>query len=104
MNQRTPSTLDPVGLGFYADIYRALGRVLSPREVDELELWQIGALLGVDRSEESSDPIDRLAAEIDSKRDSLARRAKPAEPLPEPVKGMVDVTAQMVRDMGLDLG
>lgn len=66
-----------------------------------MELWQIGALLGVDRQEQADDPIDRLAAEVEAKKDSLARRAGIQPELEGERPPIVDVTAQIMAEMGI---
>lgn len=64
MANRPSSVLDGIGWAFYADLYRALASVMSPSEADEQELWQIGALLGVDRKEPGDDVLGRIASSI----------------------------------------
>jgi hypothetical protein len=80
---RPPSSLDAVGFTFYADLYRACAGLMSPVEVDECELWQIGALLGIDRKETADDELARIAASIPQG------------------EGPVDVTAQVMASMNL---
>lgn len=80
---RPNSVLDGIGFTFYADLYRALAPVMSPSEADEQELWQIGAILGVDRKEPSDDGLARIVA---------AQAGG---------EGPVDVTAQVLASMGL---
>lgn len=67
----------------YADLYRAVASVMSPAEVDECELWQILALLGIDRKGDADDPLARIAESV-PKGD-----------------GPVDVTAQVMAAQGI---
>jgi hypothetical protein len=85
----------------FADLYRALAPIMSPAEVDECELWQLAVLLGRDRPEEASD-IDQLAARIENEKEGLIERARKSGTLREEAPaGPVDVTAEIMRSMGI---
>lgn len=99
LDARPPSALDDLALSLFADLYKALAVVMSPAEADECELWQLAALLGMDRQVVSADPLDRYAAEIEATRE-LARQAGIPDVKPPPV----DVTAQMAKSLGIDFG
>lgn len=90
----------------YAELYRAFAGVLTPMEVDGCEMWQLAALLGMDRKAAASDdPIERLAARVESEKDALARRAGKV-PNSQPVvegDGPVDMTAQIQAQMGIQV-
>lgn len=104
LDARPESPLDSLGLTKYADLYAALRGFLTPAQADECELWQIVAVLGRHRRVESDDPIDRLADRIETEKEALARRAaKLSNPQPEvePSGGPVDMTEQIMRNMGI---
>lgn len=55
---RPPAALDGTRLDLYAPLYRACAQLHIPAtQVDELELWQIAATLGVDMHDQ--DDADR---------------------------------------------
>lgn len=99
------STLAEFWLEDYADLYRAFAGVMTPTEVDGCEMWQLASLLGMDRKAGASDdPIERLAARVESEKDALARRAAKlpnAQPQLEASEGPVDMTAQVMAQMGI---
>lgn len=101
LDSRPQSSLDDLALTLFADLYRALAMVMSPAEADDCELWQLAALLGMDRQVVSVDPIDRVAADIEAQREQLARQAGVE---PSGVKPPLDVTAQMAASLGIDFG
>ena len=79
---------------------------MSPAEADECELWQLAVLLGRDRPEADPDSeIDKLAARIEANREGLIERARAAGTLrdesTETPAGPVDVTAEIMRSMGI---
>lgn len=104
LDNRPESLLEEVWLSIFADLYRALAPIMSPAEADECELWQLGALLGLDRPTESGSDLDRLAARVEAEKESLRERAEKAgkflskEPDPE---GPRDMTAEIMRQMGI---
>ena len=64
----------------FASLYRELGKIgLSPDQVDGLEVWEAGALLGADEPEQTSSSSPG--------RDLIAQRykaMKEGRPMPEP--------------------
>lgn len=100
------SSLAEFWLEDYADLYRAFAGVMTPTEVDGCEMWQLAALLGMDRKAGASDdPIERLAARVESEKESLARRAAKAGNVQPQVEGEgpVDMTAQIQAAMGIQV-
>lgn len=99
LDARPPSTLDDLALSLFADLYKALAVVMSPAEADECELWQLAALLGMDRQVVTPDPLGQFASVIEANRE-LSRQAGVADVKPP----TVDVTAQMAASLGIDFG
>jgi len=96
------SVLDEVSLAGFADLYRALAPLMTPAEADEHELWQLAALLGLDRPHpRPGSDLDRLAARVEAEKESLRLRAgtgpSPSSEVAEPV----DVTERIMRSMGI---
>lgn len=77
--------------------------VMSPAEADECELWQLAALLGSDRPAEGESELDRLAARVEAEKESLRERAEKMGTLRDgsAPSGPVDVTAEIMRSMGI---
>lgn len=106
LDSRPSSPLDDLWLGGFADLYRALAGIMSPAEADDCELWQLAALLGADRQIQSDDPVDRIAARLESEKSSLGERAARlpnAKPQVETVEEPVDMTQEVMRSMGITL-
>jgi hypothetical protein len=92
---RPPSKLDGIGWRGEAELYRVLLRVgIPPPVADEMELWQLGAVLGAD--EDRAEGVD--AALWERERDSLPARAAAIR---EPEQ---DITAQVMAQMGITPG
>ncbi len=71
IESRPPSKLDDIGWNADAELYRVLLKVgITPPTADEMELWQLGAVLGA--HEERAEGID--ADLWERERDSLAGR------------------------------
>lgn len=52
----------------YSQLYRALLPVMSPSQVDDCELWQIAALLGVDEQVDADLDLGPSPSELDERR------------------------------------
>jgi hypothetical protein len=69
---------------------------ITPTEADEMELWQIGALLGADLPSEGIDP------ELwERERGTLVERAAAIRAMHETPE-MVDVTDTIMKQMGIE--
>lgn len=82
-----PGPLDGTPLQLDADLYLAVARAglsISPADLDRCEAWQVAALLGLHRPEETADGTGRP---VRSNRDLIAERMRHARgegPKPEP--------------------
>ena len=100
-----------MGLTPIADLYRVLAPIMSPAEADECEIWQLAVLLGDVRAEDGDDTPpssleERVAAEqenLKARLDAAGRgvRREEAPPSDEKPTGPVDVTADIMRQMGI---
>ena len=92
---RPPSKLDDIGWTGDAELYRVLLRVgITPPIADEMELWQLGAVLGAHESREEGIDADLWERE----RDSLAGRAAAIRGEP------TDITDMVMSQMGINPG
>ncbi len=103
VENRPPTKLDAIGWSADAELYRVLLKVgITPLIADEMELWQLGAVLGA--HEDRTEGID--ADLWDRERDSLTERAaviRSDEPTEErEIDTEVDITAQIARQMGVE--
>lgn len=78
---------------------------MSPAEVDECEIWQLAVLLGADTEEEDGvlSIEERVMSEADQLKARLAAAGKGVrqETSVEPADGPRDVTAEIMRSMGI---
>ena len=97
MENRPPSKLDDIGWNADAELYRVLLKVgITPPIGDEMELWQLGAVLGA--HEDRTQGID--ADLWERERDSLADRAAAIRgDREEGAEAEVDITAQVMAAM-----
>ena len=98
MENRPPSKLDDIGWTGDAELYRVLLKVgITPPVADEMELWQLGAVLGA--HENRAEGID--ADLWERERDSLAGRAAA-------IRGddseEVDITDMVMSQMRINTG
>ena len=117
MESRGPSPLDELGLRHIYDLYTTLAPLVSPVVANEMELWEIAAILGVDASVPEHINLDeRLATEATPEqmahriatskikpRRSNKDTIEPTVDVPEPKPGVevVDMTEQVMRQMGI---
>jgi hypothetical protein len=111
IENRPPSKLDDIGWNADAELYRVLLKVgITPPTADEMELWQLGAVLGA--HEARAEGIDPELWERE--RDSLAGRAaairgaeimerRRAEGIGRPTEE-TDITAQVMAAMKINTG
>lgn len=114
---RAPSNLDDLGLRHIYDLYGVLAGKMTPTEANESELWELAAVLGVDAGVADIPNLDERL-EREATPEQLARRAataklrprrsnlEPGDPtigLPElkPREEVVDMTAQVMKQMGI---
>lgn len=73
------------GLQYLADTYEALQllRGISPREADELEIWEVAVLLGVGKEEKKEDGSPSSPGRYDHLHKRL-RHSRGEGPKPEP--------------------
>jgi hypothetical protein len=102
IENRPPSKLDEIGWNADAKLYRVLLRIgITPPIADEMELWQLGAVLGA--HEDRTEGID--ADLWEQNRDSLAGRAAAIrERRGEPVEEETDITDMVMSQMGIKPG
>ena len=117
MDVRAPSNLDDLGLRHIYDLYTVLAGRMTPTEINESELWELAAVLGVDPGvADVPDLEERLAKEATP--EQMARRIAAAKvkprrsnadpvdmpidpPEPKPVVEVVDMTETVMRQMGI---
>ena len=116
MDARGPSPLDELGLRHIYDLYTTLAPLVSPVVANEMELWEIAAILGVDASVPEHINLDERLA-VEATPEQMARRVasskikprrsnkEPADPdIPEPERKdqeVVDMTEQVMKQMGI---
>ena len=116
MDARGPSPLDELGLRHIYDLYTTLAPLVSPVVANEMELWEIAAILGVDASIPEHINLDERLA-IEATPEQMAHRvatsrikprrssndpADPTIPLPEPKdQEVVDMTDMVMKQMGI---
>lgn len=81
---------------------------MSPAQADECELWQLAVLLGNDTAEEDELPGQSLEERVIAEQEDLKARMAAAgrgvrqeAPPDEPETGPKDVTAEIMRQMGI---
>lgn len=82
---------------------------MSPAQADECELWQLAVLLGNDTAEEDEAPGQSLEERVIAEQENLKARMAAAgrgvrqqtPPTEEAPTGPVDVTAEIMRQMGI---
>jgi len=95
IDNRPPSKLDDIGWTGDAELYRVLLQVgITPPVADEMELWQLGAVLGA--HEDRTEGID--ADLWERERGSLAGRAAAIRGEP------TDLTDMVMSQMGINTG
>ena len=107
-----PSSLDEIGYRGDAELFRVLRQLaITPNDANEMELWEIGVLLGADLPQRPG--IDE--EQFDKEKDTLGERAERArqrgiraepEPPPEaePATEELDITDRVMRQMGITPG
>lgn len=114
---RSPSRLDDLGLRHIYELYTAVAPVMSPREADQCELWELAAVLGIDAADRTEGSLEeRLVEEANPTRlmERVARahikprrsNKQPAEPsIPPPDTLSPDesevITDLVMRQMGI---
>ena len=99
IESRPPSKLDAIGWNADAELYRVLLRVgITPPIADEMELWQLGAVLGA--HEDRAEGIDSEMWERE--RDSLPDRAAAIHQAKDEEE--TDITNMVMSQMGIALG
>ena len=99
-----PSSLDEIGYRGDAELFRVLRQLaITPNDANEMELWEIGVLLGADLPQRPG--IDEEVFE--KEKDTLGERAERArqrgiraEPEP-PSEEPVDITDKVMKQMGI---
>ncbi len=98
IENRPPSKLDDIGWNADAELYRVLLKVgITPPIADEMELWQLGAVLGA--HEDRAEGIDPELWERE--RDSLAGRVAAIRGEPEEETNITDM---VMSQMGINPG
>ena len=116
MESRGPSALDELGLRHIYDLYTTLAPIVSPVVANEMELWEIAAILGVDASVPEHINLDERLA-VEATPEQMAHRVatskiKPRRSNKEPADPtigapeqkdveVVDMTDMVMKQMGI---
>ena len=103
------SVYDDLGWRLWADSYRHCRRYgISPAEVDRMELWQLAAIMNLDLVSPRDVILERMEVEKDTlaeraakMREGRSQRTTSPPPAPDDPDGPVDVTAEVMRQMGI---
>jgi hypothetical protein len=101
IENRPPSKLDGIGWNADAELYRVLLRIgITPPIADEMELWQLGAVLGA-----HEDRIEGVDLDLwERERDSLAGRAAAIHERRGESIEEEDITDMVMSQMGIKPG